>query len=164
MTEELFLKNLEESLRGELPASEVGQNIEYYRDYIATARRSKSEEEVMKSLGDPRLIARTIIDTYRLTHSTKNPRSRQETYQNNYSSNEFRDGDSKRDGKGNHSSFKVFRTASWITSVIVVILLLLFFGIVLWIGGIMVKLFLRFILPIILIIVGVNWIRRQFRR
>jgi uncharacterized membrane protein len=164
MTEELFIKNLEESLREELPESEVRQNIQYYRDYILAARSSKSEEDVMKALGDPRLIARTIIDTYRLTHNTKNTRTSQESYQTNHSGNDYRDGDSKRAERGNQSSFKVFRTASWITTVIAVIILFLFFGVVFWIGGIMVKLFFRFFLPIILIIIGVNWIRRQFRR
>lgn len=164
MTEALFIKNLEESLKGELPEAEVRQNIQYYRDYIAAARSSKSEEEVMKALGDPRLIAKTIIDTYRLTHNSKNSRTTQESYQTNQSGNDYRDGDSKRAERGNNASFKVFRTASWVTTVIAVLILFLFLGVVFLIGGIMVKLFLRFILPIILIIVGVNWIRRQFRR
>jgi ABC-type antimicrobial peptide transport system permease subunit len=164
MTESSFINNLEESLRGELPESEVRQNIQYYRDYIAAARSSKSEEEVMKALGDPRLIARTIIDTYRLSHNTKNSRTKKESYQANYSGNEYRDGDSQKESRGNNSSFKVFRTPSWVITVIAVIILFLFFGIVFWIGGIMVKLFLRFILPIVLIVFGVNWIRRQFRR
>ena len=39
-------------------------NVNYYEDYINTEiRKGRTEEEVLESLGDPRLIARTIIQT-----------------------------------------------------------------------------------------------------
>lgn len=42
----------------------VEDNVRYYQNYISQEIASgKSEKEVLEELGDPRLIARTIIDT-----------------------------------------------------------------------------------------------------
>ena len=61
-----FVSTLRAVLTGELPASVVEDNVRYYDAYISQEIASgKSEREVMESLGDPRLIARTILDTQR---------------------------------------------------------------------------------------------------
>lgn len=164
MKEEKFLQLLEETLNEELPSQEVRQHMMYYRDYIAASRSVKTDSQIMQELGDPRLIARTIIDQYKLTHKTNNAKAGSRTYQTNDSGYSYGEGEDKREEKSGKSSLKMFRTASWITTLIAFLILFLFFGIVLWIGGVMIKLFFRFILPIILIFIGVNWIRKQFRR
>ena len=65
MTKDEFLRGLQNALVGEVPSSVVNDNLRYYEEYIVTEiRKGKTEEEVMEMLGDPRLIARTIIDTY----------------------------------------------------------------------------------------------------
>ena len=59
-----FVSTLRAVLSGEVPASVVEENVCYYNTYISQEiAAGKSEKEVMDSLGDPRLIARTIIDT-----------------------------------------------------------------------------------------------------
>ncbi|MGN0168877.1 MAG: DUF1700 domain-containing protein [Acetatifactor sp.] len=64
MNKQEFLEKLRLSLNGKVPAGVVTENINYYEDYINTEiRKGKSEEEVLVSLGDPRLIARTIVET-----------------------------------------------------------------------------------------------------
>jgi len=64
MNSEQFLNELEEALSGSISPSSVTENIRYYEEYIATERRKgRTDEEIMEELGDPRLIARTIIDT-----------------------------------------------------------------------------------------------------
>lgn len=64
MTKHEFLEKLRLSLNGKVPGNIVTENLQYYEDYINTEmRKGKSEEEVLDSLGDPRLIARTIITT-----------------------------------------------------------------------------------------------------
>ena len=61
-----FTSTLRAVLTGEVPASVVEDYVRYYEAYISQEIASgKSEREVMESLGDPRLIARTIIDTQR---------------------------------------------------------------------------------------------------
>ena len=63
MTKNEFLDGLRRALNGQVPPPTVSQNLEYYRSYIATEEyKGRSEEEILEALGDPRLIARTIID------------------------------------------------------------------------------------------------------
>lgn len=64
MTKEEFLENLSLSLSGKVRTAIVMENVNYYEDYINTeVRKGKTEEEVLETLGDPRLIARTIAET-----------------------------------------------------------------------------------------------------
>lgn len=59
-----FLNSLRQALSFRVSADQVNEHMRYYEDYINTQTRlGKSEEEVIKSLGDPRLIAKTIGDT-----------------------------------------------------------------------------------------------------
>lgn len=64
MTKSDFLEDLKMALNGRVQPSVVADNIDYYADYINTEiRKGRSEEEVLGLLGDPRMIARTIVDT-----------------------------------------------------------------------------------------------------
>lgn len=63
MTRQEFIETLARTLRRELSEQEVADNIRYYETYISQEMQSgKSEEQVIAQLGDPRLIARTILD------------------------------------------------------------------------------------------------------
>lgn len=54
---------LQSSLTGRVNSSQIAENVSYYEDYIATQMRmGKSEEVVIAELGDPRLIAKSIIE------------------------------------------------------------------------------------------------------
>lgn len=58
-----FLRQLRELLSFELPKQMVDKNVSYYRDYIEEeVKKGKSETDVIGEIGDPQLIARTIID------------------------------------------------------------------------------------------------------
>ncbi len=64
MNKDDFLRGLQNALSGEVPPTVVRDNLKYYDDYIKTElQNGREEEQVMDELGDPRLIARTIIDT-----------------------------------------------------------------------------------------------------
>lgn len=64
MSRQEFIEKLRMSLSGRLPAAAVADNINYYEDYInVEIRKGHTEEDVLASLGDPRLIAKTIIQT-----------------------------------------------------------------------------------------------------
>lgn len=59
-----FLEKLRTSLSGRVSSATVTENINFYEDYINTeVRKGKSEAEVLEALGDPRLLARTIVET-----------------------------------------------------------------------------------------------------
>ena len=62
MTKQEFLDGLRRSLVSGLEASEVNEHINYYSQYIdSQIRMGIPEEEVMASLGEPRLIAKTLL-------------------------------------------------------------------------------------------------------
>ena len=68
-----FMDKLRRALNGNISPSMVQDNVSYYEDYIdSEIRKGKTEKEVMDMLGDPRLIARTIIDTNTDEESTGN--------------------------------------------------------------------------------------------
>ena len=64
MNKQEFVDRLRMALNGRVSPGLVMDNVNYYQDYINTEiRKGRTEEEVLESLGDPRLIARTLLDT-----------------------------------------------------------------------------------------------------
>lgn len=63
MDKQEFLTTLRGHLTGEIPDYEIESNIRYYNDYISQ-NDGKSENDKLIELGDPRLIAKTIIDAF----------------------------------------------------------------------------------------------------
>ena len=58
-----FLEKLAVSLAGQVPRAVIEENVRYYDDYITgETKKGTPLREVLESLGDPRLIARSIID------------------------------------------------------------------------------------------------------
>lgn len=65
MSKEEFLRELEKSLKGKVDDREIARQLQYYESYINNEiNAGRSIEDVMKELGSPRLIAKTIIQTY----------------------------------------------------------------------------------------------------
>lgn len=63
MTKKQFLEELKTSLEGMVSPMVVQQNMNYYENYISEQiRNGKSEQDVLNELGNPRLIAKSIID------------------------------------------------------------------------------------------------------
>lgn len=58
-----FIEKLQRALAGGLNSSQVADNVRFYQDYIdGEIRKGKSEAEVLSMLGDPRLLAKSIIE------------------------------------------------------------------------------------------------------
>ena len=63
MKKKEYLQKLREYLSYELPTQLVEKNISFYSGYIDDeVRNGKTIDEVIESLGDPQLIARSIVD------------------------------------------------------------------------------------------------------
>lgn len=63
MSKQEFLDRLRMSLSSQMTAAQVTEHLRFYEDYINTEmRKGSSEASVLQMLGDPRLIARTIVD------------------------------------------------------------------------------------------------------
>ena len=59
-----FLDTLRSQLSGQMHEGKVAAHVRYYEDYIQSQVRSgRNEQDVLAELGDPRLIARTLLDT-----------------------------------------------------------------------------------------------------
>ncbi len=62
MTREMFLSQLRMNLQGKVSGDKILENINYYSEYIIEEiRKGKSEKDVLEMLGDPSLLAKTII-------------------------------------------------------------------------------------------------------
>ena len=58
-----FMEKLQRALAGGLNSRQVTENVRYYQEYIdMEIRKGKSEAEVLSGLGDPRLLAKSIIE------------------------------------------------------------------------------------------------------
>ena len=75
-----FLNQLRQSLSGEVSADVIEQNIRYYDQYISSG---SEEDSVIAELGDPRLIAKTIIESEKIAKQRENYSS---SYNNQYES------------------------------------------------------------------------------
>lgn len=143
MTKYEFSDKLRRALQGRLNASAVESNVKYYEEYIdSQIRQGKSEVEVLDSLGDPRLIARTIIDTSSPDKASVYPGP------DPGDDHSFQGADGG-DGQGNWKRIKL----SPIVIFIVVILILVL------IGTIAIKL-----APFIILICFISWMIRKFRK
>ncbi len=63
MDKKEFLEKLTMALAGQVSRSVIEENIRYYENYITEeTRKGNSLRQVLEALGDPRLIAKSIID------------------------------------------------------------------------------------------------------
>lgn len=64
MDKKEFLDILYNQLSGQMPEGNVAAHVQYYRNYIEDEQqKGRTEDEILTELGDPRLIARTLLDT-----------------------------------------------------------------------------------------------------
>ena len=161
MNREEFLRGLENALSGNVPPSVVRDNLRYYDDYIRSERqKGRSEADIMDELGDPRLIARTIIQT--------NGGDNRSGYRNTvYGYGEYREAagqnvhrsyTEEEDGYGTHQS-KVgnvlAKLPGWVWLILGILVVVLIFGAVFSV--------LSFLAPVLIPIVVVLFLVKLFR-
>lgn len=102
MTRYEFLERLRAALHGEMPDQAVEEQIRFYERYISSETASgKSEEDVLAGLGDARLIARTILETWQSDDTDLEYHNGSEEGQSSYQSY-----DTGTDSYGNHSRYR----------------------------------------------------------
>ncbi len=58
-----FIEKLRIALSGNVNSNKVEENVRFYNDYIdMEVKKGKSETQILDQIGDPRLIAKTIIE------------------------------------------------------------------------------------------------------
>lgn len=149
MTKYEFLKGLREALEGTVSEAQINENISYYDRYVTDEIiKGRSEEDVVAELGNPRLIAKTISETA----GPDNSKAR--TY-------------SDTDDHATYSTYNRTHTTKvpgWLVSILGVIALILAVVIIVAIISGILWLFVRVVLPIVLVALLVGFVVRLFRK
>lgn len=157
MNKQEFLEKLRLALNGRVSAGIVADNIRYYEDYINTEiRKGRSEEEVLSQLGDPRLIARTIVQTH---GGTGGGRAADMNGDARSFSSQDADGSGEGQERGGKKRSVSFRLPVWVIGIMAVVVI----GLILVLVLSFVFSVMSVILPVILIIVAVSFVVKLFR-
>lgn len=165
-----FLQGLRSELEGRVPHSIIQENLRYYDTYITEeAAKGQTEEEVIESLGGPRIIARTIVDAALDTEDRPDgfetfgsgPVYGEEGASGSYAGNEKRTYGGSTDPHVHYVDFSkwyVRLIAGAVVLLVIFLLMTVFFGIMGLAGWV-----LSYIWPILLIMMVV-WMFRGPRR
>lgn len=152
-----FLKALRQKLSESMSPREVDEQVRYYDNYIREAiKNGQREEEVMASLGDPVLIARTILESPGSKYAQGPSSSKEQESVYSYQEKPFTDNREERVFR-----FKQISSLGCIVGVVIFVLVL--FLLLRLVGAIM-ALFFRIAAPILLIILLAILIKNLSRR
>lgn len=158
MAKEEFLLKLREALTGEIPEYQIEEHIRYYREYLSDSADGKTEDERLAELGEPRLIAKTILAAAEIRTESINQGSRDAAY------TQYEEEGQNTDGHGFRTHVFTWDGLAWYQKVMVIFigaaLLVVLAGI--FILGI--NIFLRVVLPILLIVFVARLIIMILRR
>ena len=139
MSKQEFLDTLRRALARELSESEVADNINYYWNYIEQQVASgKSEEQVLSELGDPRLIARTILQVDQQKEGAADPYYQNTVYTEDEPSGSYRQdvgADPFEDDFGTQIHVRRRGVSDWIRIILVILIVLVVLGVffhILW--------------------------------
>lgn len=149
MSKKEFLEQLENKLSEALPPAAVREHVAYYMNYInSTCAQGKREEDVIAELGDPNLIARTILET-----------SDAESYVYTEAYDEAADNDPEEEVSGTGYMHHIHSSNGSCLIAFLVCLAVLF--ILFQLIGAVMRLILPVLLPILIIVFIVQMIRRH---
>ena len=151
MSKQEFLETLGKALRRELPVQTVEQNLQYYEQYfVQRMQDGMTELEILKELGDPRLIAKTILNVEQQKSEQGNTA---DTVYTEESDGTFKEEQTKE----NNRQIKLHSfggVKAWIVLALVLIVLFVLLKtafVIVW------KL-----LPVILVVTGAVWLYQKF--
>ena len=157
MNKQEFLDKLKMALNGRIAPNLVEENVNYYADYIHTQiRMGRSEQEVLGSLGDPRLIARTIAETQGSTGNTgQNGYQNEGTYRETYRNENYGRTGTTNSGSEYSRNGKVIRMPGWLMAILMMLVMVFVFSLIFSV--------LSFLAPIVLPIIVVLFLVKLFR-
>lgn len=148
MSKREFLSQLREALEGNIPLNDIVDHTEYYDNYFRES--DKSEAEVCEELGDPRLIARTIMDSFA---ASKGPMADYYTKQARSEYSRYERGEQE-EGPTETWYDRLFRYLLFVAVVIVVATIMIF----------LLRVAFYIIIPVIIIVLFAKIISDLFRR
>ena len=141
------MDRLQRALAGGVNSSQVAENVRYYQDYIDTEiRKGRSESEVLMSLGDPRLLAKSIIEANKRAGYIEGT---------NQNFDEERPEDRVRDGA--RVSGGTLRMPGWLIILIAIVIVLIIIGLIFS----AISLLAPIIIPVLIVVLLYNFIRSR---
>lgn len=130
------MEKLQRALAGGLNSSQVTENVRYYQEYIDTEiRKGRSESEILTALGDPRLLAKSIIEANKRASKSggTNQNYDEEIADDGVGQGYYRSYNHQRNEDRNPyedtMNGKVFRMPGWLLLLIITVVVLLIIGV-----------------------------------
>jgi len=156
MTKQEFIDRLRSALNGKISPNQVMENVNFYEDYINTEmRKGRTEADILQTLGDPRLIARTIVETY---GNNNEPEAGNDAYQNaGYRNAEYRYGENAQQ-HDDVPVVKKIRLPGWVWAIIVIVIVMALLSAVLSILSFLAPAIITFAVVIFLVKLFRDWL------
>ena len=156
MNRQEFIDKLRSTLNGSMTQTLVEEHIRYYEDYIATEmNKGRSEQEVLTMLGDPRLIARTIITT-NTTEAESGAYESGAHQSRDYRDSAYQDGGFRQTVRRDHGEVvRHSRIPGWVWLLLVILILVFVLSIVMSV--------LSFLAPVLIPVIVVLFLVKLFR-
>lgn len=146
-----FLEKLKVALENDLSGQVVQDNIKYYDQYITDEMRSgKTEQEVLELLGDPWMLARTIIDSPANSGDAYTYDSKEQVY-------------SSEERPKNDNSLHIMRLDTWWKKFLIILCVLGVFGVIISLVTGIISLLAPIALPVIMILILMRIVRGNKR-
>lgn len=142
-----FIEKLQRALAGGLNSNQVMDHVRYYREYIDTEmRKGRSEADVLAGLGDPRLLAKSIIEANKQAGAGEGTNR---TYDEEMTGT---------DNTYRHDAYngRTFHIPGWLILLIVTVAVILVIGI----AFSLISLFAPIIIPVLIVILLV-WVFKR---
>ena len=157
MNKQELLRVLRECLLGEVPEQELNNTLRYYEEYLVD-EAEKSLEDKIRELGEPRLIAKTIIDTYMVNREEINQNAYKRNYEDTYE-------EKNRAEEARRSNIKIYSwdTMPWYQKLIALIIGCVIIAVLVGVFVLGVNIFFSFVLPVLMILFAAKMLMKLFR-
>lgn len=147
MNKKEFLDILRHTLSGEVSSEVIDQNMKYYDQYISSG--SLRVEEIIEQLGDPRLIARTIIETDRIA---KQKRKYTGSTESSYRHYDEEDNENSNHNTKEREKTVFYTNLSWRQKLTVALIIIAILLILVLVGRLIIGFLFAFGVPILLVL------------
>lgn len=152
MKQEEFFSSFREALDGEVSESVIQENENYYRNYIYQQMNlGRTEEDVLGELGNPRLLAKTIIESSKFAAGEET--AEKGFYSGNYHREE--NPNNAQQQSQNHAKTHTMQIPGWLLAIVGILILALIIGLVFSV--------ISFFAPVILVVLGATLVYRLIK-
>lgn len=163
MSKEEYLRGLEEALKGEVPGSVIRDNLNYYNSYLSQEiSKRRTMEDIISEIGEPRIVARTIIDSCEAAGETEDGYGSYEDTgfgDSRYDDSRYDDGRYSSSKRQTTGEFHYIDLNKWYWKLLAIVLLFLVIFVVFQIVGGIFLILMRFAGPILLAVLLIWFIR-----